>query len=73
MLHLVDPDEFLVTDVIKRLGDDTIVISIDYPHTDAHFPHALDEFMAIEAISDTSRRNLLGQLHQALGRAVGGG
>ena len=44
----MDPDEYLVTDVIKRIGDDTISISTDYPHIDAHFPHALDEFFEIE-------------------------
>ena len=54
----VDPDEFLVTDVIKRIGDDNILISTDYPHIDAHFPHALDEFLAIEGISSTSQRKI---------------
>jgi predicted TIM-barrel fold metal-dependent hydrolase len=55
----VDPDEYLVTDVIKRIGDENIVISTDYPHIDAHFPHALDEFLAIEGLSDVSRRKIL--------------
>ena len=55
----VDPDEYLVCDVIKRIGDDNIVISTDYPHIDAHFPHALDEFFEIEDVSDMSRRKIL--------------
>ena len=55
----VDPDEYLVTDVIKRIGDETILISTDYPHIDAHFPHALDEFFEIDDISDASRRKIL--------------
>ena len=55
----VDPDEYLVTDVIKRIGDDNILISTDYPHIDAHFPHALDEFFEIKDISDNSRRRIL--------------
>jgi uncharacterized protein len=55
----VDPDEYLVSDVIKRIGDDNIVISTDYPHIDAHFPHALDEFLEIEDLSDRSRRKIL--------------
>lgn len=55
----VDPDEYLVSDVIKRVGDDNIVISTDYPHIDAHFPHALDEFFEIEDIGDASRRKIL--------------
>ena len=41
----VDVDEYLVTDVVGRLGDDNIVISTDYPHIDAHYPHAVEEFM----------------------------
>ncbi|HEX6190667.1 MAG TPA: amidohydrolase family protein [Pyrinomonadaceae bacterium] len=55
----VDPDEYLVADVISRIGDDNILISTDYPHIDAAFPHALDEFLAIEEISDASRRKIL--------------
>jgi predicted TIM-barrel fold metal-dependent hydrolase len=49
----------LVVDVINRLGDDNILVSTDYPHVDSHFPHALDEFMAIPGISETSRRKIL--------------
>ena len=55
----VDPDEYLVSDVIRRIGNDNIVISTDYPHIDAHFPHALDEFFEIEDVSDMSRRKIL--------------
>ena len=55
----LDPDEYLVSDVIKRIGDDNLVISTDYPHIDAHFPHALDEFLEIEDVSDMSRRKIL--------------
>ena len=54
-----DPDEYLVTDVVKRIGDDNLVISTDYPHIDAHFPHALDEFLEIDGLSDASRRKIL--------------
>jgi len=55
----VDPDEELVSDVIRRIGDDNLIISTDYPHIDAHFPHALDEFFEIEQISDGNRRKIL--------------
>lgn len=55
----VDPDEYLVSDVIKRIGDDNIVISTDYPHIDAHFPRALDEFLEIPGVNDSSRRKIL--------------
>jgi predicted TIM-barrel fold metal-dependent hydrolase len=55
----VDPDEYLATDVIRRIGDDNLVISTDYPHIDAHFPHALDEFLEIDEIGESSRRKIL--------------
>jgi predicted TIM-barrel fold metal-dependent hydrolase len=55
----VDPDEHLVADVISRIGDNNILISTDYPHIDAAFPHALDDFFEIEEISDASRRKIL--------------
>ena len=55
----MDPDEYLVSDVIKRMGDENILISTDYPHIDAHFPHALDEFFAIDGLSESSRRKIL--------------
>jgi predicted TIM-barrel fold metal-dependent hydrolase len=45
--------------VIKRLGDDTLVVSTDYPHIDAHFPHAIDEFLGIGELSDSNRRKIL--------------
>jgi len=45
--------------VIRRIGDDNIVVSTDYPHIDAHFPHAIDEFLAIEDLSAASRRKIL--------------
>jgi uncharacterized protein len=55
----LDPDEYLATDVVKRLGDDNLVVSTDYPHIDAHFPHAVDEFLEIDGLSDASRRKIL--------------
>jgi predicted TIM-barrel fold metal-dependent hydrolase len=55
----MDPDEYLVSDVISRIGDDNILISTDYPHIDSVFPHALDEFFEIDQMSKASRRKLL--------------
>jgi predicted TIM-barrel fold metal-dependent hydrolase len=55
----VDPDEYLVTDVVRRIGDDNLVISTDYPHIDAHFPHALHEFLEIEGLTEGSKRKIL--------------
>ena len=37
----LDPDEYLVSDVVKRIGDDNIVVSTDYPaHRRAFSPCA---------------------------------
>jgi predicted TIM-barrel fold metal-dependent hydrolase len=55
----MDPDEYLITDLIHRIGDDTILISTDYPHIDAHFPHAIDEFFEIDGMPESSRRKIL--------------
>ncbi len=54
----VDVEEDLVTDVIKRIGDDNVVISTDYPHADSHWPNAVNDFMAIEMPSE-SRKKIL--------------
>ena len=55
----VDVDEYLVPDVIRRVGDDNIVISTDYPHIDAHYPNAVKEFMETPEVSETSMRKIL--------------
>jgi predicted TIM-barrel fold metal-dependent hydrolase len=55
----VDPDEYLVTDVVRRIGDDNVVISTDYPHIDAHFPHALDEFLELDGLGKISKQKIL--------------
>ncbi len=54
----VDVEEDLVGDVIKRLGDDNVVISTDYPHADSHWPDAVNHFMAMEMPS-ASRKKIL--------------
>jgi predicted TIM-barrel fold metal-dependent hydrolase len=55
----LDPDEYLAVDVVKRIGDDNLVISTDYPHIDAHFPHALDEFFEVDGLSPANREKIL--------------
>lgn len=55
----VDVDEYLVPDVIRRLGDDNIVISTDYPHIDAHYPHAVQEFLETPDVSEASMKKIL--------------
>ena len=55
----VDADEHLAVDVVRRLGDDNIVFSTDYPHPDSAYPHATDEFLSIEGLSSDSTRKIL--------------
>jgi len=55
----VEPDEELVTDVIKRVGDTNLVISTDYPHDDAAWPTAIDTFLSLEGISSSSQKKIL--------------
>ena len=54
----VDVEEDLVRDVIKRIGDDNVVISTDYPHADSHWPNAVNHFMAMD-LPRTSRKKIL--------------
>jgi predicted TIM-barrel fold metal-dependent hydrolase len=55
----VDVEEDLVCDVIRRIGDEQIVISTDYPHADSHWPNATNDFMAIDGLSESSRHKIL--------------
>jgi len=54
----VDPDEDQVEWVIQRLGDDTLVFSTDYPHSDSHFPEATNLFLKLP-LSEASKRKIL--------------
>jgi predicted TIM-barrel fold metal-dependent hydrolase len=55
----VDPDEEVVKYVIDAIGDENIVISTDWPHDDAAYPKAIDSFLALEGVSDESKRKIL--------------
>ena len=44
--------------MIKRIGDDNVVISTDYPHADSHWPNAMNHFMAMEMPS-AARKKIL--------------
>jgi uncharacterized protein len=54
----VDADEDQVEWVIKKLGDDALVFSTDYPHSDSHFPEATELFLKLP-ISQESKRKIL--------------
>ncbi len=54
-----DPDEVGVAAVVQALGPDNLVISTDWPHDDSLYPHAVDEFLAVEGISAEAKRKIL--------------
>jgi predicted TIM-barrel fold metal-dependent hydrolase len=55
----VDPDEHLVKYTVQEIGDDNLVISTDWPHDDSAYPHATDQFLALEGLSDDNKRKIL--------------
>ena len=62
-----DADEKVLRQVVEAVGDDNIVVSTDYPHSDGLFPSAIEEFTALEGVSDkTKSQDPLGQLRAAL-------
>jgi predicted TIM-barrel fold metal-dependent hydrolase len=54
----VDVEEGLVVDVVKRMGDENVVISTDYPHADSHWPDAINHFMAMDLPSGARKKIL---------------
>jgi hypothetical protein len=45
--------------VIDAMGDDNIVMSVDYPHADGPFPHGLETFLALPGVSTDSKRKIM--------------
>jgi predicted TIM-barrel fold metal-dependent hydrolase len=45
--------------IIDLVGHDNIVFSTDYPHGDSDFPHAVEEFLEMEGVSNESRKKIL--------------
>jgi predicted TIM-barrel fold metal-dependent hydrolase len=54
-----DADEKPLHQVIEAIGDDRIVVSTDYPHSDGLFPVAIEEFVKLERVSEGSKRKIL--------------
>lgn len=48
----IDTDKHLAEDIVRRLGDENIIFSADYPH-------ATDEFPSIKGLSPDTRRKTL--------------
>jgi predicted TIM-barrel fold metal-dependent hydrolase len=54
-----DADEKVLKQVVETVGDDNIVVSTDYPHSDGLFPDAINEFVALEGVSDKTKSKIL--------------
>ena len=54
-----DADEKVLRHVVEAVGDDNIVVSTDYPHSDGLFPSAIEEFTALEGVSDKTKAKIL--------------
>jgi predicted TIM-barrel fold metal-dependent hydrolase len=54
-----DADEKVLKQVVEAIGDDNIVVSTDYPHSDGLFPHAIEEFVHLEGVSEKSKAKIL--------------
>jgi uncharacterized protein len=55
-----DPEDTLVAFTISQVGADHVMWASDFPHPDAAFPDAVDEFLeAIPDVDDAARRAVL--------------
>ena len=66
-----DVDEELLPMVIDRVGDERIVLSVDYPHADGPFPNGIGGFLAREDIGADAKRRILWDNCMALYRLTG--
>ena len=57
--------------VIDRVGDERIVLSVDYPHADGPFPNGIGGFLAREDIGADAKRRILWDNCMALYRLTG--
>ena len=54
-----DADEKPLRQVVEAIGDDNIVVSTDYPHSDGLFPTAIEEFVRLEGVGDKTKAKIL--------------
>ena len=54
-----DSDEKVLKQVVEAVGDDNIVVSTDYPHSDGLFPHAIEEFVSLDGVADKTKAKIL--------------
>ena len=54
-----DVDEELLKVVVNEIGDNNIVMSVDYPHADGPFPNGVKEFLELPAVSLESKKKIM--------------
>ena len=54
----VEADEDIAEDTFKRIGNDCIVFSTDFPHSDSRYPNSVEMFLT-QPFSDESKRKVL--------------
>ena len=54
-----DVDEELLSVVIDEIGDENIVMSVDYPHADGPFPNGVKTFLDLPKVSMESKRKIM--------------
>ena len=54
----VEADEDIAEDVFRRIGNECIVFSTDFPHSDSRYPHSVETFLR-QPFSDESKRRVL--------------
>jgi predicted TIM-barrel fold metal-dependent hydrolase len=56
-----EPDERMLPAVVNMLGDDFVLFSSDYPHTDSKFPYSVKWIKERTDISEPAKRKLLSE------------
>ena len=54
----VECDEEFVSHVVEAVGDECLVTTSDYPHSDAKYPNAMDRFLSLP-LSESSKKKIL--------------
>jgi predicted TIM-barrel fold metal-dependent hydrolase len=54
-----DADEKVLHQVVEPVGDDNIVVSTDYPRSDRLLLHAIEEFVALDGVSEKTKARIL--------------
>ena len=52
-------DEELLKVVVDEIGDDNIVMSVDYPHADGPFPNGVKTFLDLPGVNLESKRKIM--------------